>query len=106
MILFAGQVEHREQGPGAFQEMDFRAVFGSMTKFTAEIDDPDPMAEMVASAFRGRHVGASRPGGAGPAPLYYAAPAPRKSMDVERVAVAEHCAHAARHRGAGSAYRP
>ncbi|MES2473342.1 MAG: thiamine pyrophosphate-binding protein [Pseudomonadota bacterium] len=58
MILFAGQVESTNRGRGAFQELDFCAVFGSMTKFTAEIDDPDRMAEYVsrgfAEAMRGR----------------------------------------------------
>ncbi len=51
MILFAGQVESYNRGRGAFQELDFAAVFGSMTKFTAEIDDPDRMAEYVSRAF-------------------------------------------------------
>jgi acetolactate synthase I/II/III large subunit len=51
MILFAGQVESYNRGRGAFQELDFCAVFGSMTKFTAEIDDPDRMAEYVSRAF-------------------------------------------------------
>ena len=51
MILFAGQVESYNRGRGAFQEMDFCAVFGSMTKFTAEIDDPDTVADHVTRAF-------------------------------------------------------
>ncbi len=51
MILFAGQVESYNRGRGAFQELDFCAVFGSMTKFTAEIDDPDRVAEYVSRAF-------------------------------------------------------
>jgi len=51
MILFAGQVETHNRGRGAFQELNFAAVFGSMTKFTAEIDDPDRIAQMVSRAF-------------------------------------------------------
>ena len=51
MILFAGQVESYNRGRGAFQELDFCAVFGSMTKFTAEIDDPDRMADHVTRGF-------------------------------------------------------
>lgn len=87
MILFAGQVEIENRGRGAFQEMDFRAVFGSMTKFTAEIDDPDQMAEMVASAFEACLSG--RPG-----PVVLALPhdmLPRSShaADVERVEAVE-----------------
>ena len=60
MILFAGQVESYNRGRGAFQELDFCAVFGSMTKFTAEIDDPDRVAEYVTRAFREAMSG--RPG--------------------------------------------
>jgi len=60
IILFAGQVESYNRGRGAFQELDFCAVFGSMTKFTAEIDDPDRMAEYVARGFREAMSG--RPG--------------------------------------------
>jgi acetolactate synthase-1/2/3 large subunit len=51
LILFAGQVESYNRGRGAFQELDFAAVFGSMTKFTAEIDDPDTVADHVTRAF-------------------------------------------------------
>jgi acetolactate synthase-1/2/3 large subunit len=51
MILFAGQVEREHRGRDAFQEMDFRAVFGSMAKWVQEIDDPAAMAETVARAF-------------------------------------------------------
>jgi len=60
MILFAGQVESYNRGRGAFQELDFAAVFGSMTKFTAEIDDPDRVAEYVTRGFREAMSG--RPG--------------------------------------------
>ena len=38
MILFVGQVERRGvRGREAFQEIDYRAVFGSMTKWTDEM---------------------------------------------------------------------
>ena len=87
MILFAGQVETGNRGRGAFQEMDFGAVFGSMTKFTAEIDDPDRMAEYVAGAFTAAMSG--RPG-----PVVLALPhdmlsRPSASKDAARVAVPE-----------------
>ena len=87
MILFAGQVETENRGRGAFQEMDFRAVFGSMTKFTAEIDDPDQMAEMVASAFEAAMAG--RPGPVVLALPHDMLPQPSKSVDVERVSAVE-----------------
>src|SRR3569833_1795504 len=51
MILFVGQVERENRGRDAFQEMDYRAFFGGMAKWVAEIDEPDRMAEMVARAF-------------------------------------------------------
>ena len=51
LILFAGQVETYNRGRGAFQELDFKAVFGSMTKFTAEIDDPDTVTDHITRAF-------------------------------------------------------
>lgn len=87
MILFAGQVEIENRGRGAFQEMDFRAVFGSMTKFTAEIDDPDQMAETVASAFEAAMSG--RPGPVVLALPHDMLPMPSKSTDVERVSALE-----------------
>jgi acetolactate synthase-1/2/3 large subunit len=52
MILFVGQIEtgfrHRE----AFQEVDYRAVFGTMAKWVVEIDDAARVPELVARAFR------------------------------------------------------
>ncbi|HEX2761739.1 MAG TPA: thiamine pyrophosphate-binding protein [Rhizomicrobium sp.] len=87
MILFAGQVETENRGRGAFQEMDFRAVFGSMTKFTAEIDDPDHMAETVASAFEASLSG--RPGPVVLALPHDMLPRPSRSTDIERVSAVE-----------------
>jgi acetolactate synthase I/II/III large subunit len=39
LILFIGQVERFVKERGAFQEVDYRAMFGGQTKWTAEIDD-------------------------------------------------------------------
>ena len=61
----------------AFQELDYRAVFGSMTKWATEIDDPARMPELVSRAF---HTAANgRPG-----PVVVAMP---EDMLIERVAV-------------------
>jgi acetolactate synthase-1/2/3 large subunit len=60
MILFVGQVERRSKERDAFQELDYRAVFGSMTKWTAEIGEPSRMAEYVGRAFSTAMAG--RPG--------------------------------------------
>ena len=51
MIMFVGQVETSVRDREAFQELDYRAVFGSMTKWTAEIDDPNRITEFVSRAF-------------------------------------------------------
>ena len=52
MILFIGQVERAMRGRGAFQEMDYEAVFGSVAKWVVEINDPKRIPEIVARAFR------------------------------------------------------
>jgi acetolactate synthase I/II/III large subunit len=51
MILFVGQVERENRGRDAFQEMDYRAFFGGLAKWVAEVDDPHRMSEMVGRAF-------------------------------------------------------
>jgi len=60
MILFVGQIERGAREREAFQELDYRAVFGTMTKWTTEIDDPARIPEILSRAF---HVAMSgRPG--------------------------------------------
>ena len=60
MILFVGQVGREMRGREAFQELDYRAVFGSMAKWVAEIDCAARFPELVSRAF---HVASSgRPG--------------------------------------------
>src|SRR6202047_5317681 len=51
MIMFVGQVTRDVKEREALQELDLRAVFGSMTKWTAEIDDPARVPEFVSRAF-------------------------------------------------------
>ena len=51
MIMFVGQVESSVREREAFQELDYRAVFGSMTKWTVEVDRPDRITEFVSRAF-------------------------------------------------------
>ncbi len=48
MILFVGQVDTGMREREAFQELDYKAVFGTMAKWAVEIDRPD------------RHSGAGR----------------------------------------------
>src|ERR1700682_1591925 len=51
MIMFVGQVETSVREREAFQELDYRAVFGSMTKWTVEVDHPNRITEFVSRAF-------------------------------------------------------
>lgn len=60
MILFIGQVPTDQMGREAFQEMDYKHVFGSVAKLVIEVDDASRMAELVAKAFRAAQSG--RPG--------------------------------------------
>lgn len=60
MILFVGQVGTDMKGREAFQEIDYRAVFGTMAKWAVEIDDVDRLAEILARAWTTATTG--RPG--------------------------------------------
>ena len=51
LIVFVGQVARAMRGREAFQELDYRAVFGTMAKWATEIDDPAQIPEVVAHAF-------------------------------------------------------
>jgi acetolactate synthase-1/2/3 large subunit len=51
MILFVGQVDRDVREREAFQEMDYRGVFGSVAKWATEIDDPERVPELVSRAF-------------------------------------------------------
>jgi acetolactate synthase-1/2/3 large subunit len=60
MIVFVGQIERGMREREAFQEMDYRAVFGQAAKWATEIDDPARIPEILSRAF---HVATSgRPG--------------------------------------------
>lgn len=51
MILLVGQVGRHMRHREAFQEIDFRAFFGEVAKWTAEIDDAARIPEFVSRAF-------------------------------------------------------
>jgi acetolactate synthase-1/2/3 large subunit len=51
MILFIGQVGRDQREREAFQEVDYRAMFGGMAKWVVEITDPARMPELVSRAF-------------------------------------------------------
>jgi acetolactate synthase I/II/III large subunit len=60
MILFIGQVGRSMTEREAFQEIDYRRMFGQMAKWVAEIDDAARIPEMVSRAFHTATSG--RPG--------------------------------------------
>jgi acetolactate synthase-1/2/3 large subunit len=78
MIMFVGQVETSVREREAFQELDYRAVFGSMTKWVVEVDHADRITEFVSRAFYTASSG--RPG-----PVVVALP---KDVLSERTSVA------------------
>ncbi|HET9715536.1 MAG TPA: thiamine pyrophosphate-binding protein [Pseudolabrys sp.] len=51
VIVFVGQVGRDMRNREAFQELDYRAVFGSMAKWATEIDDVARIPEIVSRAF-------------------------------------------------------
>jgi len=87
MILFVGQVERENRGRDAFQEVDYRAFFGGMAKWVAEVNEPERMGEMVAKAFA-----VAMGGRQGPVVLalpHDVLPSPSLSPDVPFVAAVE-----------------
>ena len=51
LVLFIGQVSRRFMERGAFQEVDYRSMFGPVSKWVAQIDQAERMGEMVHRAF-------------------------------------------------------
>jgi acetolactate synthase-1/2/3 large subunit len=60
MILFVGQVDRGMREREAFQEVDYRQMFGGLAKWAAEIDAPERIPEFLAHAFATAVAG--RPG--------------------------------------------
>lgn len=79
MILFIGQIETGMREREAFQEVDYKAFFGSMAKWVVEIDKAERIPELVTRAYRVAMQG--RPG-----PVVIALP---EDMLVETAAVAD-----------------
>ncbi|CAM2930163.1 thiamine pyrophosphate-binding protein [Methylobacterium mesophilicum] len=52
MILFVGQIGRAMRGREAFQEVDYRQMFGGLAKWAVEIDDAARIPEILARAFR------------------------------------------------------
>ncbi|MGO8916454.1 MAG: thiamine pyrophosphate-binding protein [Stellaceae bacterium] len=60
LILFIGQVARETLEREAFQEIDYRRMFGQLAKWVAEIDDPRRIPEFLSRAFHTATSG--RPG--------------------------------------------
>lgn len=86
MILFVGQIALSDRGRGAFQEVDYREVFGGLAKWATEIESPDRTVEIVERAFATAQQGRMGPvvialpedilhSPGGPAPIRAVAPA-------------------------------
>lgn len=56
LIMFVGQVAREQLGREAFQEMDYRGLFGSTAKWVTEIVDATRIPELLGRAF---HVAAN-----------------------------------------------
>ena len=91
LLLLVGQVPRGFMDREAFQEIDYRRMFGQMTKWVAQIDDPRRVPEYVRRAFQTATSG--RPG-----PVVLALPEDMLEEDAEapaapryqRVAAAPH----------------
>ena len=60
LIMLVGQIERGMRERDAFQEVDYRAVFGKLAKWVTEIDDVARIPEIMSRAF---HIATSgRPG--------------------------------------------
>ena len=51
MILFVGQIDNAFRDREAFQEVDYRQMFGGIAKWATEIDRVERIPEIVAKAF-------------------------------------------------------
>lgn len=61
LVLLIGQVTQGHEGRGAFQEMDYRALFASFAKWSDEITEPSRVAELTARAFATAQQGRQGP---------------------------------------------
>jgi acetolactate synthase-1/2/3 large subunit len=80
MILLVGQVPRGFADREAFQEIDYRGMFGQIAKWVAQIDDPRRVPEYLGHAFHAATSG--RPG-----PVVLALPEDMLTEEAEAVAV-------------------
>jgi len=51
LVLFVGQVERKDLGRRAFQEVDYRKTFSDMAKWVEQVHDADKLPEAAARAY-------------------------------------------------------
>lgn len=61
LVLFIGQVERKDRGKRAFQEVDYIRTFGDMAKYVVEVHDPARLSEAISHAFRAATTGTFGP---------------------------------------------
>jgi acetolactate synthase-1/2/3 large subunit len=61
LVLFVGQVERKDRGRGAFQEVNYERTFGDMAKLVVEVSDPLRLAEVTTHAFHVASMGVPGP---------------------------------------------
>ena len=52
LLLFVGQIPHGDSGRDAFQEIDYRRMFGSVAKWVTQIDMTERVPELLNQAFQ------------------------------------------------------
>ena len=76
MVMFVGQIDNRHTDRETFQEIDYRALFGGLAKWVAQVDDTVRLPEYIGRAFRVAMSG--RPG-----PVVLALPENMLSADAD-----------------------
>jgi acetolactate synthase I/II/III large subunit len=84
-ILMVGQVPARNTRRDSFQEIDYRAMYGSIAKWVAEVTDPARMAETLLRAIQTATTGT-------PGPVVIAVPEDVLTADVTSLPVAPQAA--------------
>ena len=78
LILVVGQVPKKDLRREAFQEIDYRAMYGSIAKWVFEVTDPAQMAEVAYKAIRMATTGT-------PGPVVISVPEDLQQQTVEAV---------------------
>lgn len=96
MVLFVGQIARAHRDREAFQEVDYRAFFGPLAKWVAEVDQTERLPEYIARAFALAQSGRPGPvvlalpedmlGAHADVPDIAPAPLPRSAISADQIA--------------------